>query len=703
MWLWLVALAWSGDFDGDTVDDAVDNCAYTSNADQADTNGDGYGDVCADPTATLGSNVFIARNVTISPGAVIGNDVVLLPRAYIGVDAIVGDGSIIGGRLEDATGQGPVRVLAQGLVARRAVAASGAEIGLRAAIRGEMREGSRLAADAVLGWRGFLGPLTQVGERSAVRGNVGSQSTLGSDVSTGGSSRLGHRVTVHNNARIGRRAQIGDDSVIGEGTVIGPRAELGQHVQVGDGARVRGDADLQDHVSIGEDAVLRRRTEVPSGVAIAAGTVTGAGTVTMSGSEMCVDSIDNDADGLVDCLDPDCASHFACATETACADGQDNDYDGRVDCADRDCGGQADCPGESDCTDGLDNNDSGAADCSDPSCFGAPGCTTELLCDDGLDNDGDGFADQQSRLSWDADPDCGTFPEFCRFHQYDNDGDGLVSALDPDCYGRGGMEICHNGVDDDRNGLIDCEDSQCAFSAQCGENCLDGLDNDGDGDVDCQDSDCLDEVCLSQRRVSGGQVMLVNSTDRASFQESVEGGGCVHSITRRPRRFDLASMAINFEDVEVRLRVPTTLGAFSSSTCVVAGDGGRVFAPHYASGFFADVLPDIFRVTELAATHIPEQVSSDCNWADEAREAGVFRLAPGAHFVRDVDDQPVVLNGLGLWDIGQPTGWIAESYVDSGVSSSRDNCLSVGTVQRHYDSAQWGLPAQTHTFLPPEP
>ncbi|MFT6162580.1 MAG: UDP-3-O-[3-hydroxymyristoyl] glucosamine N-acyltransferase, partial [Myxococcota bacterium] len=65
-----------------------------------------------DPTATLGSNVVIARDVTVSAGAVIGDDGVLLRRAYVGVDAVVGDGAIIGGRLEDAAAPGPAQVLA---------------------------------------------------------------------------------------------------------------------------------------------------------------------------------------------------------------------------------------------------------------------------------------------------------------------------------------------------------------------------------------------------------------------------------------------------------------------------------------------------------------------------------------------------------------------------------------------------------------
>ncbi len=52
-------------------------------------------------------------------------------------------------------------------------------------------------------------------------------------------------------------------------------------------------------------------------------------------------------------------------------------------------------------------------------------------------------------------------------------------------------EQCGNGVDDDRDGLIDCEDADCAGVGECGENCENNRDDDGDGLVDCLDADCF--------------------------------------------------------------------------------------------------------------------------------------------------------------------------------------------------------------------
>ena len=52
-------------------------------------------------------------------------------------------------------------------------------------------------------------------------------------------------------------------------------------------------------------------------------------------------------------------------------------------------------------------------------------------------------------------------------------------------------EICTNGVDDDDNGLTDCNDPNCADVTVCQkEHCFNGRDDDGDGDIDCADSDC---------------------------------------------------------------------------------------------------------------------------------------------------------------------------------------------------------------------
>jgi hypothetical protein len=104
---------------------------------------------------------------------------------------------------------------------------------------------------------------------------------------------------------------------------------------------------------------------------------------------VCYDSVDNDADGDVDCADPNCnaascGSGCTCidlrAQEVYCYDGIDNDGDGAVDCADRSacdwvsCGSGCVCweggKHETTCYDGTDNDGDTLVDCADPDCLG---------------------------------------------------------------------------------------------------------------------------------------------------------------------------------------------------------------------------------------------------------------------------------------------------------------------------------------------
>lgn len=74
----------------------------------------------------------------------------------------------------------------------------------------------------------------------------------------------------------------------------------------------------------------------------------------------------------------------------------------------------------------------------------------------------------------------------------------------------GQVNCCYNGVDDDNDFAADCADGDCAGQA-CGAGCqcsggvkketacADGADNDGDGQRDCADPDCaFDPACASE-------------------------------------------------------------------------------------------------------------------------------------------------------------------------------------------------------------
>jgi len=53
--------------------------------------------------------------------------------------------------------------------------------------------------------------------------------------------------------------------------------------------------------------------------------------------------------------------------------------------------------------------------------------------------------------------------------------------------------ICYDGTDNDKDGKIDCRDSDCSVEPTCGEICDNGINDDGDPNIDCNDRrDCAD-------------------------------------------------------------------------------------------------------------------------------------------------------------------------------------------------------------------
>ncbi len=101
------------------------------------------------------------------------------------------------------------------------------------------------------------------------------------------------------------------------------------------------------------------------------------------------DGKDNDCNGATDDVCGSGKPHVA----EICGNGVDDDCDGLTDCLDSDCPACTE-----DCSNGKDDDGNALVDCKDPACSQSPNCK-ELNCEDGIDNDGDTLIDCK-------DPDC---------------------------------------------------------------------------------------------------------------------------------------------------------------------------------------------------------------------------------------------------------------------------------------------------------
>lgn len=127
----------------------------------------------------------------------------------------------------------------------------------------------------------------------------------------------------------------------------------------------------------------------------------------------------------------------------------------------------------------------------------------------------------------------------------DNDKDNRIDCDDSDCIGAPGCnELCDDGIDNDGDGLVDCEDGDCATSGACVELCDDGIDNDGDGLIDCTDDDCYGPECHTSpvsSWVESGRMSLQgrlqytyrfgSTCSPVAFGAKHQGSGTAYSVT----------------------------------------------------------------------------------------------------------------------------------------------------------------------------
>ncbi len=231
------------------------------------------------------------------------------------------------------------------------------------------------------------------------------------------------------------------------------------------------------------------------------------------GVEICNNGIDDDDDGLVDCADPDCMANRACIPVMGielCNNGIDDNKDGLVDCADPQCVMFPGCltvacnfdvdfgtlaAHGSVATRDMNTQGSmqGFATCVSPGGRGRVGqfvltTTADVraditqaagaahgvaifraganqACDQNLVSCFDAAGASTATHTFPALP-AGTYWVVVESH-VGTQGDTSVtlSTGSPTA-----VEICNNGIDDDGNGLIDCQDLACQTAANCAQN-----------------------------------------------------------------------------------------------------------------------------------------------------------------------------------------------------------------------------------------
>jgi len=274
--------------------------------------------------------------------------------------------------------------------------------------------------------------------------------------------------------------------------------------------------------------------------------------------EDCAIPGDEDGDGLADCLDPECAMHPNCLGPDACVQAQTIDCGAQINGTT--VGAAAQFLSYSCLSNATEDGPEVAYEITTPA--GTSVTVTLNITGSGdldlflLPDDGGVSCSTSGCLmgSWNADtspeslsfvvPAGGAFlvvdtwetaspftlnlscggstqiPDEDCTNLIDDNGDGLVDCDDVDCAmdeaclpNKLDVEQCANGLDDDGDGATDCQDPDCATNADClpqgpgPEICGNGLDDDNNGAVDCQDPDCATNPACAQGAADQGMVL----------------------------------------------------------------------------------------------------------------------------------------------------------------------------------------------------
>ncbi len=199
----------------------------------------------------------------------------------------------------------------------------------------------------------------------------------------------------------------------------------------------------------------------------------------------CSDSLDNDHNGLIDCDEPLCLNFSVCSESGTdfCQDQLDNDNDSFIDCLDDECALESHCLNESSAlSSAVSSSLSSSTISSSSALVSSSSLSSSLYSSSSLFSSSARSSSVSSSLVVSSSSSL-----------YSSSIEIPTNVENTDA-------LCSDRRDNDSDGLIDCEDVDCALTYVCSEkdyrNCSDGLDNNYNGYIDCDDPECTPlDIC----------------------------------------------------------------------------------------------------------------------------------------------------------------------------------------------------------------
>ncbi len=338
-----------------------------------------------------------------------------------------------------------------------------------------------------------------------------------------------------------------------------------------------------------------RRCVVATGLCVCPGPEAG-------GETSCGDGLDNDCDGKVDCADPDCQPINGNLAKACSTTGKVCSAAGTCDCSGN--GGVAELTegvsSGATCGDGFDNDCDGVIDCADSNCRPAPPATpTGKNCSQPV------ATPPTVGKTCDVTGVCicpgGQAQEASCSDLQDNDCDGLVDCADSNCIGRScsangktcssisptgcscpsGLTneasngLCSNGIDDDCDGLVDCLDPDCV-GKQCNTGNVNYLCNSATPPV-CQDQTSLYSLVVtatSPRIPADGVATTVISAVLKNGTSPVAGVTVTFAVSAGPGSVGPLTGITDATGKATTVFTAGTIASFSTITASYSGASG---------------------------------------------------------------------------------------------------------------------------------